>query len=64
MDIQAEVVFDLVDLLGVLTNGILGGVVARQLRMDLVGFVVSRSSRDWGAACCATPSCSRGSPWR
>ena len=40
MDIQAEVVFDLVDLLGVLTNGILGGVVARQLRMDLVGFVV------------------------
>ncbi|MBD4567083.1 trimeric intracellular cation channel family protein, partial [Xanthomonas citri pv. citri] len=31
---------DLVDLLGVLTNGILGGVVARQLRMDLVGFVV------------------------
>jgi len=40
VDIQAEVVFDLVDLLGVLTNGILGGVVARQLRMDLVGFVV------------------------
>ncbi|RLY95184.1 trimeric intracellular cation channel family protein [Kocuria tytonicola] len=40
MDIEPEAVFDVVDLLGVLTNGILGGVVARQLRMDLVGFVV------------------------
>lgn len=37
---EADVVFDVVDLLGVLTNGILGGVVARQLRMDLVGFTV------------------------
>ncbi|MGQ1796109.1 trimeric intracellular cation channel family protein [Kocuria oceani] len=33
------VVFDAVDLLGVLTNGVLGGAVARQLRMDPVGFV-------------------------
>ncbi|RKQ37195.1 trimeric intracellular cation channel family protein [Kocuria tytonis] len=40
MDIEAGAVFDLVDLLGVLTNGVLGGVVARQLRMDLVGFTV------------------------
>lgn len=40
MELEAEAVFDVVDLLGVLTNGILGGVVARQLRMDLVGFVV------------------------
>ena len=40
MSLEADVVFDVVDLLGVLTNGILGGVVARQLRMDLVGFTV------------------------
>ena len=40
MGVEAQAVFDVVDLLGVLTNGILGGVVARQLRMDLVGFVV------------------------
>ena len=33
-------VFDAVDLAGVLANGILGGAVARQLRMDPVGFIV------------------------
>jgi len=40
VSIEAASVFSAVDLLGVLTNGILGGVVARQLRMDLVGFTV------------------------
>nr|WP_231703497.1 trimeric intracellular cation channel family protein [Arthrobacter sp. zg-Y179] len=33
-------VFDVVDLAGVLANGVLGGAVARQLRMDPVGFLV------------------------
>lgn len=33
-------VFDVVDLAGVLANGVLGGAVARQLRMDPVGFIV------------------------
>nr|WP_269439680.1 trimeric intracellular cation channel family protein [Arthrobacter sp. zg-Y40] len=33
-------VFDAVDLAGVLANGVLGGAVARQLRMDPVGFIV------------------------
>lgn len=32
--------FDVVDLLGVLTNGILGAAVARSMRFDLVGFLV------------------------
>ncbi|MFI7483144.1 trimeric intracellular cation channel family protein [Kocuria sp. M1R5S2] len=32
--------FEVVDLLGVLTNGILGGAVARQFKMDPVGFLV------------------------
>ncbi|MCQ1945974.1 trimeric intracellular cation channel family protein [Arthrobacter sp. zg-Y1116] len=35
-----RVVFDAVDLAGVLANGVLGGAVARQLRMDPVGFLV------------------------
>ena len=35
-----EAVFRVVDLAGVLANGVLGGAVARQLRMDPVGFVV------------------------
>ncbi|MCC9197109.1 trimeric intracellular cation channel family protein [Arthrobacter sp. zg-Y820] len=33
-------VFDVVDLAGVLANGVLGGAVARQLRMDPIGFLV------------------------
>ncbi|KAD4059997.1 trimeric intracellular cation channel family protein [Arthrobacter yangruifuii] len=33
-------VFNAVDLAGVLANGVLGGAVARQLRMDPVGFLV------------------------
>ncbi|MFI7580123.1 TRIC cation channel family protein [Kocuria kalidii] len=37
-ELDPSVAFDVVDLLGVLTNGILGGAVARQLRMDPVGF--------------------------
>ena len=41
MDIfDPEAVFRFVDLAGVLANGVLGGAVARQLRMDPVGFVV------------------------
>ena len=40
MEIDPTAVFDVVDLLGVITNGILGGVVARHLKMDLVGFVI------------------------
>ncbi|WP_341394274.1 trimeric intracellular cation channel family protein [Arthrobacter sp. G119Y2] len=35
-----EAVFNVVDLAGVLANGVLGGAVARQLRMDPVGFLV------------------------
>ena len=35
-----EAVFRVVDLAGVLANGVLGGAVARQLRMDPVGFLV------------------------
>ncbi len=35
-----SLLFDLVDLTGVLANGILGGVVARERRFDPVGFVV------------------------
>ena len=37
-DLDPSAAFDAVDLLGVLTNGVLGGVVARQLKMDPVGF--------------------------
>ena len=40
MEIEPRAVFDVVDLLGVITNGILGGVVARHLKMDLVGFTI------------------------
>lgn len=40
VEIDPRAVFDVVDLLGVITNGILGGVVARHLKMDLVGFVI------------------------
>lgn len=40
MGFDPVVVFDLVDLLGVLANGILGGVLARRLKLDLVGFTV------------------------
>ncbi|HST72964.1 trimeric intracellular cation channel family protein [Kocuria sp.] len=39
-NLDPRVLFDVVDLMGVLTNGILGGAVARQLRLDPVGFVV------------------------
>jgi uncharacterized membrane protein YeiH len=39
-NLDPGVAFQVVDLLGVLTNGILGGAVARQFRMDPVGFVV------------------------
>lgn len=39
-DLDPSAAFDVVDLLGVLTNGILGGAVARQLKMDPVGFAV------------------------
>ncbi|MCD1144476.1 trimeric intracellular cation channel family protein [Kocuria sp. LUK] len=39
-NLDPRVLFDVVDLLGVLANGVLGGAVARQMRMDLVGFVV------------------------
>lgn len=35
-----SLLFDLVDLTGVLANGILGGVLARERRFDPVGFVV------------------------
>ncbi|WP_369066549.1 trimeric intracellular cation channel family protein [Kocuria carniphila] len=40
MEIEPRAVFDAVDLLGVITNGILGGVVARHLKLDLVGFTI------------------------
>lgn len=40
LEIEPRAVFDTVDLLGVMANGILGGVVARHLRMDLVGFTI------------------------
>lgn len=40
VEIEPRAVFDVVDLLGVITNGILGGVVARHLKMDLVGFTI------------------------
>lgn len=36
---QLQTLFNAVDLLGVLANGVLGAAVARALRMDLVGFV-------------------------
>lgn len=39
-DLDPGVVFDAVDLMGVLANGVLGGAVARQLKFDLVGFTV------------------------
>lgn len=39
-NLDPSVAFDAVDLLGVLTNGVLGGAVARQLRLDPVGFVI------------------------
>jgi uncharacterized membrane protein YeiH len=38
--LDAAAVFDTVDLVGVLANGILGGAVARQLRLDPIGFIV------------------------
>lgn len=37
--LDPQLVFDTVDLLGVLTNAILGGAIARQLKMDLIGFM-------------------------
>ena len=40
MGFDAAVAFDVVDLLGVLANGVLGGAVARQLRFDPIGFLV------------------------
>ncbi|MCH6471786.1 trimeric intracellular cation channel family protein [Sinomonas terrae] len=40
MGFEAAAVFDVVDLVGVLANGILGGAVARQLRFDPIGFLV------------------------
>lgn len=38
MQFDPAVVFEVVDLLGVAANGILGGVLARRMKMDLVGF--------------------------
>ena len=40
MGFEATAVFDTVDLVGVLANGLLGGAVARQLRFDPIGFLV------------------------
>ncbi|WP_334171332.1 trimeric intracellular cation channel family protein [Sinomonas sp.] len=40
MDIGPGPLFDAVDLTGVLANAILGGAVARELKLDPVGFVV------------------------
>ncbi len=39
MFLEPQAGFDVVDLTGVLANGILGGVVARSLKLDAVGFV-------------------------
>ncbi|WP_394160319.1 trimeric intracellular cation channel family protein [Galactobacter valiniphilus] len=39
MFLEPQAAFDVVDLTGVLANGILGGVVARSLKLDAVGFV-------------------------
>lgn len=39
LGLNPAVVFDVVDLTGVVANGILGGVVARSLKLDAVGFV-------------------------
>lgn len=39
-DLDPRVLFDVVDLMGVLANGVLGGAVARHLKFDLVGFTV------------------------
>lgn len=39
MGFDPAVVFEIVDLLGVVANGILGGVLARRMNMDLVGFM-------------------------
>ncbi|RKW69414.1 trimeric intracellular cation channel family protein [Galactobacter caseinivorans] len=39
MNLDPRVVFDTVDLTGVIANAILGGVVARSLKLDAVGFV-------------------------
>lgn len=38
--LEPSAFFSVVDLIGVLGNGILGGVVARQMKMDLIGFLV------------------------
>lgn len=40
MAFEAQPVFDAVDLTGVLANGVLGGAVARELRLDPIGFGV------------------------
>lgn len=39
MVLDPHVAFDVVDLTGVIANGILGGVLARSLKLDAVGFV-------------------------
>lgn len=39
MSLDPRIVFDAVDLTGVVANAILGGVVARSLKLDAVGFV-------------------------
>ncbi|MDO5033988.1 MAG: TRIC cation channel family protein [Actinomycetaceae bacterium] len=37
---EADVVFRIVDLIGVLGNGLLGGVLARTQKYDLIGFLI------------------------
>ncbi len=56
----ANDVFYIVDLGGVLANGLLGGTLARTMRMDPAGFVVlAIISGLGGVAFCATSRCSR-----
>jgi hypothetical protein len=56
-------IFQAVDLAGVLANGVLGGLLARRLGFDPVGFVVWPSSPGSAAESCATcSSSSRPSP--
>ncbi|WP_223286685.1 TRIC cation channel family protein [Kocuria atrinae] len=64
MEIEPRAVFDAVDLLGVITNGILGGVVARHLKLDLVGFTILAIISGLGGGMLRDTCCSKGSRWR
>lgn len=56
--------FTFFDVFGVVLAGVLGGMVAREERFDLVGFVALAVMVALGGGCCETPCCKRARPSR